>query len=227
VPVAASVAGSAGNVQSGAISLIVASLPGVDTVTNANATTGGLDAESDAALRTRFTAYLSSLFRATTSAVGYAVASVQPGLQYTIQENATQSGAYQPGVFVVTVDDGSGSPPNSLLSTVSAAIEAMRPVGSTWTVVGPVVHTANVTMTIATAATATHGAVTAQVGTAVSNFIASLPVGATLPWSKLAQIAYQTSPSVANVFGVQINGSTNDVIPGQNGVVMPGSVTVY
>ena len=57
--------------------------------------------------------------------------------------------------------------------------EAMRPVGSTWTVVGPVVHTANVTMTIATAATATHGAVTAQVGTAVSNFIASLPVGAT------------------------------------------------
>lgn len=53
VPVAALVAGAAGNVQPGAISLLASAMPGVDAVGNAQACTGGLDAEGDAALRAR------------------------------------------------------------------------------------------------------------------------------------------------------------------------------
>lgn len=226
VPVAAVAAGSAGNVQAGMISLIAAALPGVDTVTNATPTTGGLDSESDAALRARFSAYLVSLFKATTTAVGYAVSTVQQGLQYTIQENATQSGAYQPGSFVVTVDNGTGSPPYSLLTAVANAIETVRPVGSTWTVIAPTVSTANVSMAITTPPTVTHAAVTAQVTAAVTSFIDSLPVGASLPWSRLAQVAYDTSPNVTNVFGVLLNGGISDLVPGPTGVVKAGSVTV-
>jgi uncharacterized phage protein gp47/JayE len=226
VPVTAAAAGSAGNVQAGAISLIAAAVPGVDTVTNASATAGGMNAESDAAFRARFAAYLVSLFKATTAAVGYAVSTVQQGLQYTIQENVTPSGAAQPGCFVVTVNDGSGTPPSALLTAVTMAIEAVRPIGSIWTVLGPTVSTANVTMAIVTAPSAVHATVTAQVAAAITAFINALPVGATLPWSRLAQVAYDTSTSVTNVTGVLLNAGTGDIAPGAGGVVMAGSVTV-
>ena len=224
--IAAAAAGSAGNVQAGAIGLIAAAVPGVDTVTNAAPTAGGLDAETDAALRARFSAYLVSLFKATTAAVGYAISTVQQGLQFTIQENATQSGAYQPGAFVVTVDNGTGAPPASLLASVADAIETVRPVGSTWTVVAPTVTTATVGMAIVTAPAANHAMVAAQVAAALTGFIDALPVGAPLPWSRLAQVAYGASPSVGNVFGVLLNGGTADIVPGPAGVVKAGSVTV-
>ena len=224
--IAAAVAGSVGNVQAGAIGLIAAAVPGVDTVTNAAPTAGGLDAESDPALRARFSAYLVSLFKATTAAVGYAISTVQQGLQYTIQENATQSGAYQPGTFVVTVDNGTGAPPAALLTAVANAIETVRPVGSTWTVVAPTVTTASVSMAIVTAPSANHATVAAQVAAALSGFIDALPVGAPLPWSRLAQVAYGASPYVGNVFGVLLNGAATDIVPGPAGVVKAGSVTV-
>jgi uncharacterized phage protein gp47/JayE len=226
VPVVAVVAGSAGNVQAGTISLIAAAIAGVDTVNNAQPTAGGLDAESDTALRARFAAYISSRTLATAEAVGYAVVSVQQGLQYTIQENVTQSGAVQPGCFVVTVDNGTGAPPTSLLTQVANAIEAVRPLGSIWTVVPPIVTTAGVSMSIATAPTATHATVAASVAAAVQAFIDALPVGTPLPWSRLAQVAYDASPQVSNVSAVLLNGATADIVPGLNGVVKAGNVVV-
>ena len=224
--VQAGVAGNAGNVQAGTISLIGAAIPGVDTVGNVAPTAGGMDAESDAALRSRFSAFLDSRARATTVAVGYAIATVQQGLQYTIQENVTQGGFAQPGCFVVTVDNGTGAPPASLLDAVGTAIEAVRPLGSVWTVVPPVVTIADVAMSIATAPTAVHANVTAAVQAAMSAFVDALPVGAALPWSRLTQVAYDASPSVLNVTAVLLNGATADIAPGAGGVVKSGSVVV-
>ncbi len=226
VPVQAVTAGSAGNVQAGSIALIVAAIPGADTVSNAAPTTGGIDGESDPALRLRFAAFLNSRSQATAAAVGYAITTVQQGLQYTIQENVSQAGVVQPGCFVVTVDDGSGHPPPALLSAVGAAIEAVRPLGAIWTVVPPTVATANVTMTLSTAASATHATVASAVAAALVSFIDALPVGAALPWSRLAQIAYGASPSVLNVTAVTLNGGSADLVAGQGGVVKAGTVTV-
>jgi uncharacterized phage protein gp47/JayE len=225
-PVVAATAGAAGNVQAGAISLIAAAVPGVDTVANAAPIAGGLDAESDAALRARFAAYLASLSKATPAAVGYAVASVQQGLQWTIAENATPSGAYQPGCFVVTVDNGSGAPPAGLLTAVSGAIEAVRPVGSIWTVRPPTVSPASATLSITTAAGASHADAVAAVTAAITQFINALPVGAALRWSRLAQVAYDASDAVTNVTGVRLNGGTDDLAPGRFAVVKSSSVTV-
>ena len=226
VPIQAATAGSAGNVLAGSIALIVAAIPGVDTVNNAAPTASGIDGESDPALRSRFTAFLNSRSQATPAAVGYAISTVQQGLQYTIQENVSQAGVVQPGCFVVTVDDGSGHPPATLLSAVGAAIEAVRPLGALWTVVPPTVTTANVTMTLSTASTAVHATVTAAVAAALGTFINALPVGAPLPWSRLAQVAYDASASVLNVTAVTLNGGNADLLPGQSGVVKAGTVTV-
>jgi len=226
VPVAASVAGSAGNVQPGAISVLSSAVAGVDTVTNSLALAGGQDAESDAAFRTRFGSYLASLSKATDVAIGVAITSIQQGLTYVISENIDQTGATQMGHFVVTVDDGSGAPPASLLSTVQGAVDAVRPVGSSFAVQGPVVSPADVSMTIANLEGVSHQLMVAAVARAIETYIASLSVGATLNYTRLAQLAYSASGSITNVSAVLLNGGTADLVPPLFGVIRTGIVTV-
>jgi uncharacterized phage protein gp47/JayE len=226
VPVQAVTAGSAGNVVAGAISLVVAAIAGVDTVTNAAALLNGLDAETDAALRSRFTSFLASRARATPVAVGYAVTSVQQGLQYVIQENQSTDGTACMGCFVVTVDDGSGTPSSALLAQVSAAIELMRPLATTYAVQAPTIYPASISLNITTSASAAHATVASVVQTTLSNYVNSLTVGTALPWSRLAQVAYGASPSVTNVTGVLLNGGTADLVPPPNWVVKVANVTV-
>jgi uncharacterized phage protein gp47/JayE len=226
VAVAAGVAGSAGNVQPGAVSVLSSAISGVDTVTNALALTGGMDAESDTAFRGRFGNYLASLSRATDVAIGSAISAIQQGLSFVINENINQAGATQMGFFVVTVDDGSGDPPASLLSAVQQVVNGVRPVGTAFAVQGPVVSPANVAVTLITAAGASHAAAVAAVASAIETYIASLPVGATLSYTRLAQLAYGASGSVSNLSGLLLNGGATDLVPGLFGVVRAGTVTV-
>ncbi len=226
VTVAASVAGSTANVQAGAISVIGTALPGIDTVTNVTAFTGGIDPESDVAFRTRFGNYLASLSKATDIAIGAAITGIQQGLSYKIAENINQAGAVQPGHFVVTVDDGSGAPPASLLSVVQQAVDAVRPVGSSFAVQGPVVVLANVSLNLTTSTGASHSAAIAAVASAIEAYIASLGIGANLNYTRLAQEAYAASPSVTNVSSLLLNGGMADLTSPIFGVVRGGTVTV-
>lgn len=225
VPVQDAVAGSAGNVQAAAITVITTPIPGVDTVANAAAFTNGIDPESDAAFRVRFVAYLGSLSKATKAAVGYAVASVRQGLDYTITENYAYNGTYQPGNFYVVVDDGTGYPSSQLITNVGNAIEAVRGLTITYGVFAPEVLTANAAMTLTTAAGYTHATVVAAVTTALTNFINSLTLGASLPYTQLASIAYAV-PGVVNVTGVTLNSGASDLTADANHKIVAGSVAV-
>lgn len=224
--VVAAVPGSAGNVQAGAISLLSSAISGVDLVTNAAALVGGLDAESDAAFRARFGNYLAGLSKATNAAIGNAITGIMQGLSYSVVENVNQANAMQMGHFVVTVDDGTGTPSASLLSTVQQAVDAIRPVGTSFAVQGPVVTPANVSMTLTTDGSADHAQAIAAVVAAEESYIASLPVGGTLSYTKLAQLAYDAASSVTNISGLLLNGGTADIVPGAFGAVRAGVVTV-
>ncbi len=226
VAVAAQTAGSGGNVQANAVSQLVTAIPGIDLVTNPAALRNGLDAETDAALRARFQNFLQSRSRATPLAVGYAVSSIQQVLNSTLQENVDPTGAARMGSFVVTVDDGSGYPSASLLATIGGAVEAVRPVGSIFTVQPPAVLTANVSMTIAVAAGATKTAIIALVGPAIQSYVNALTIGTPLPLTKLAQLAYQASQTVTNVSAITINGLGQDLIPSIASVIKAGTVAV-
>jgi uncharacterized phage protein gp47/JayE len=226
VPVIAQTRGAAGNVLAGAITLLASAMPGVDSVTNITAFQNGVDAESDSALRTRFQNFIASRSRATPLAVGYAISSIQQGLSYTIQENVDASGQSHVGSFLVTVDDGSGNPSSALLSTVQQAVDAVRPIGSIFAIQPPAVTTANVSLTLTVAATASKPQVVALVGAALSQYINGLAIGMTLPLTKLAQIAYAASPDVMNVGQLLVNSSTGDVTPSASGVVKAGVVAV-
>ncbi len=211
VPVVAAQVGTAGNVAIGQCNVLMAAIPGVDSVSNAAAFTNGADPETDAALRARFVNYLSSLARATTGAIGYAITSVQSGVSYTITENPVSNGTPQYGTFAVAIDDGSGAPPGSLLTAVNNAIDAVRPIGTAFTVSAPQKVFANVTLTIVVASGYSKTVLAAQVTTALTGYINSIPLGQPLPYTRLAQVAWDTSPGIVNVTGVTLT-TTNGVI---------------
>lgn len=224
--VQAQVPGAQGNVLAGAVTLLASAIPGIDAVSNASPLAGGRDAETDAAARSRFQSFIDTRSRATARAIGFAVASVQQGLTYTLQENVDTSGASRPGSFVVTVDDGSGAPSASLLGSVYAAVDAVRPVGSLFAVQPPLIVPANVTMMLAAGAGSAAADVTSAVSTSLSNYIEALPIGALLSCSKLASIAYLTSSTISNVTSTTINGAPLDLAVPPSAVVKPGTVVV-
>jgi uncharacterized phage protein gp47/JayE len=226
VPAVALVAGVAGNVQAGSVSLISAALPGVDTVNNAAAFAGGRDGEGDEALRARFTRFLDSRSRATQGAIFYAIDGVQQGLQRTLQDNVLPGGAASVGSFVVTVDDGSGAPSASLMAAVAAAVEAVRPVGAVYAVMAPGVTVADVSLSVTLLPGAEAGVERAAVIAAIAGYINGLGLGVPLVWSRLIQVAYEASRLVSGVGAVLVNGAGLDLVPGQGGVVKPGSVVV-
>jgi phage-related baseplate assembly protein len=203
-------------------------ISGVDTVSNASPFINGADAETDAALRVRFVAFIASLARATKTAIGYAISGIATNLTYTLVENQSYAGASQPGYFYVVVNDGTGSPPSTVLTAVAAAIDAVRPVTSTFGVFPPTVVTATIAMTITTAAGYSHSALVTQVQTALIAYVKGLPMGTSLPFSRLAQIAYDVSPGITNVTAVTLNGVTTDLTATAQQVIntSSGSVTV-
>jgi uncharacterized phage protein gp47/JayE len=226
VPVQAVAAGAAGNVQANAITLLVDALPGVDTVDNPAPLQNGVDGESDAALRQRFQSWAASLARATPLAIQSAIASVQQNLASVIAEGVDAAGNARSGHFVVIVDDGSGTPPASLLSTVAGAVDAVRPVGTTYDVLAPLLVPVAVSLTISVAAGVSKAAVVGPVAAAISAWVNALPIGATLPLTRIATLAYGASSLVTNVSQVTLNGAAADVVPAGNGVIKTSTVAV-
>lgn len=226
VPVVAVIGGAAGNAIAGAVSTIVGAISGVDTVTNAAGFTNGADAESDPALRTRFIAYVRSLSKATKDAIGYAITSLQQGVTYSLVENETYGGTAQMGYFYAVVDDGTGAPSGTFLSTVSNAIDAVRPFTVSFGVFAPVVVNATVVMTVTVAAGYDAAATRTLVSNALKAYINSLSLGQPLRYSRLAQIAYDASAGVTNVTGVTLNGGTSDVTATAKQVIKWSSITV-
>jgi phage-related baseplate assembly protein len=184
-----------------------------------------LDAESDAAFRARFVLYLASLSKATKGAIGAAILSARQGLQYTLLENTDTTGGTVYGFMTITVDDMTGYPPSDLISSAAIAVEAVRPVGSRYAVLPPAVLTANVSMTVTSAPGYVHADVVGAVGVALTAFVNALPLGATLPYTQLAAVAYAV-PGVSNVSAVLLNAGSSDVASTPRNKIIAGTVTV-
>ena len=221
VPVRALAAGRAGNVQAGVLQLLSSAVPGVDSVTNDFAASGGLDAETDDALRVRFGLYIDSRTRATAQAVTFAIQSVRQGLQFSILERVDGSGSVRPGHFTVVLDDGSGSPAPALVAAVGVAIEAVRPLGGTYGVQAPGLVVASVTLVVAGPVD-----VVAGVRAAVGALIGGLGIGAGLAVSRVVQVAHEADGRVASVGSVTVNGAGIDLVVSALQRVVPGTVVV-
>lgn len=226
LPVVAKVPGSAGNVQAGMISQMATAIPGIDYVTNALPFAGGRDPESDAAFRARFQTFIQSRSLATPTAVANAVLSVQQGLTFSLTENVDGGGSPRPGNFVLTVNDGSGSPSSALLAAIQSAVEAVRPIGSTFSVQPPTIVGAAVQMSLQAPAGTASSELIAKVEGAIAAYVGSLAIGAALSITRLAQLAFDADSTIVNVTGIAINGVSQDLVPGAWGIVQLDSVDI-
>ncbi|MGH8261400.1 MAG: baseplate J/gp47 family protein, partial [Steroidobacteraceae bacterium] len=141
-------------------------------------------------------------------------------------ENQAYNGASQQGYFYLVVNDGTGSPPSTLLTTISNAVDACRPVGTSFGVFAPVVVDVAIVMTVTVASGYSHATVAAAIQAALQAYINALPIGGTLPYTLVATTAYQTSPGVTNVTGVTVNGATADLIATNQQVFQYTSATI-
>lgn len=226
VPVTATAAGSVGNVQAGAISIIASSLEGVDSVINNSPLENGADAETDDVLKARFIGFINTLPRGTPEAVEFAIQSVEQGLSYSLAENTDPTGAYIPGNFMVTVDDGTGHPSTGLIDLVTAAIEAVRPIGSRFIVLPPTVVPVTVSLAITVGPDGDKAIVAGRVRTALLSYIDSLKIAEVLPYSRISVVAYMSDPTITNVTQITVNSGLTDVDPGPRGVIKTSIVTV-
>lgn len=225
IEVASLNAGTATNVVAGGVNRLLTSISGVDYVNNAAAMSGGASAETDAALKIRFVLFLMSLSKATAGAVGYAIASLQLGVQFTITQNLSYSGATQYGYFYVVVDDGTGSPPGSLLTTVYGAVAPVAPLCISFNVFSPLVAVATISGTIGVAAGYNAPAVKGAVGQAWASFVSNLGLGNGLNYTQLAAIAYAT-PGVTDVTNLLLNGYAGvDMVANPQFTIKPGTVS--
>mgnify|MGYP000386240974 CR=1 FL=1 len=121
VSIQAEVVGKDSNVPSGAISVIVYPISGVDAVTNYNPIVGGQDDETDDEFLKRFREYLLGLGRVSKHGLITAAKSVNGVRSATVVEHFPPlNGVYHCTLYI---DDGSGDAPAWLISEVQRKVE--------------------------------------------------------------------------------------------------------
>jgi uncharacterized phage protein gp47/JayE len=231
VPVQAVNGGSQGNVAVGSIALMQTGISGVDVVTNPAAFTNGIDAESDPAVKQRFIHFINQLAKGTAGAITYAAQSLQQGIQVQIFENQTAGGLVQYGLVTVFVDDGSGAIPPSLLAEIAKAIEVVRAAGPQAAVLPATILQANIVVSMQYRPGYYVPTVIAQVSAAISAYVNGIglgdtPADGTLFYTRIEQVAYDTSPGVLNVVSVSINGNNADLVPLNGQTIKVGLLVV-
>lgn len=223
IPVQATTAGAIGNVKANTITVINSPITGIDKVNNSAAFENGVDQQTDAQLRKYFVDYLNSLSRATKGAISYAIESVQNVVEYVLVENTNyDTDAQQLGYFYAVVDNGTGSPPDSLIAAVQNAIEAFRGLTIRFDVKKPQIVNAAIVATVLMPAAYNSptyiSSIQDSISSALITYVDLIPFGETLYYTRIPQIIYNTLNTLfpviidqINVHNITLNGSTSDL----------------
>lgn len=221
--------GTAANVAAGLLTVPTTTVQGVDTVINAAAFTGGTAAETDSALKSRFSAYILGLSKGDAYGVASAIRNMNVGVAYTLTDQYSYSGAFQSGYYYVVADDGSGYPSSTFLAAVTTALQAVKPLGVMFGVFGPRIVSANVSLILTTLPGYVHATVVAQVVAAITAGIQGLGLGVGLDVYQIAGWAIAV-PGVApgGVAGLTLNSLSGDaatIAPNGQVRILPGTIT--
>jgi uncharacterized phage protein gp47/JayE len=218
-------AGPTANATAGTVTTMTSPIAGIDTVTNGSAFTGGKLAETDAALKSRFALFILGLSKGVLYGVQSALANLNVSIAYQVVDGYQYGGAASPGFFYCVVDDGSGTPSSPFLAAATTAVQAVKPLGVQFAVYAPVIVSANVGMTLTTAAGYTHSAVVAQVSSLLATNITGLGLGSGLSYGLLYAWAFGVA-GVTDVQSVTLNSGTSDIAANPNNRIMPGTMSV-
>ncbi len=211
VPIEATVGGTAGNALSNTLTVLSSPIANIDSVNNSLPLVNGENQESDDDFRARFIFYINGLSRATKDAIEFAVEGVPDVVRFLLVENESFVGTTDLGFFYVLVDDGTGSPPGSLLTAVSVAVEDFRGFTIAFAVFAPVPLTVDISITLTIDSTQTEAEVTLSVTAALIEYVNTLPIQSNLPISRLFEIIYDSNSAITNATNLLVNGGTTDL----------------
>jgi hypothetical protein len=210
VPVVDTQPGTGGNIEQGQLTVMASPITGVDQVINVNPFINGIDVESDAALKKRFSDWILGLSRGDMYGTIAAIEGSELQIQWAIKENYNLDGSWRQGFYLVVVDDGSGNPSTSFMQTAQNAIDAVRPLGIELAVFPPTLIMVTVAMILTVDPTYDHQTVVGQVAAIIAQNIDGLGLGNDLTFTMLCGWPY-TVPGVVAVNSVFINGRTGDI----------------
>jgi uncharacterized phage protein gp47/JayE len=230
--VQALVSGSGSNVQAGMLNTFASSVSGINFVTNTAPILDGANPESDASLRSRFILFINSVNARTTPAGTYSACLDVPGVvSVAVLENQDAQGRFLPGYGVIVVDDGSGSPPDSLLNAVRAVIAAPNAPSRGFTITnivrGPTLATVTIALSVRidTSSPSVPNSLL-NVLNAVLDYVNALEVGNTLFLENISATAKAADPYVIAVGAgsVLINGLAKDLVATPSTIIRTNNV---
>ncbi|WP_438445915.1 baseplate J/gp47 family protein [Gorillibacterium sp. sgz5001074] len=222
VDVEAEVAGAAGNVAAGTISVIPVSIPGVSVVTNTLPTTGGFDAETDESLLQRL------LLRVRNQATSGNAAHYK---LWATEVNGIGDAKVFPQwngpltVKVVLLDQNRRAPGTVLVEETAAYIESQRPIGAQVMVVPapevPVHLSVDLTLSSGTLAAAK-----ADIENGVQEYLKGLAfTDPIVRFVRIANIVLEAS-GVQDYTALTVNGGNGNVTIPDGSVAVLGTVNV-
>ena len=239
--------GTGSNVASGSISQLLTSIPYPITVSNANPTAGGANAESLAGTLSRFAAAVAAPGLASPYAIANAAIGIAFGTE-TVQQAmvwepwaaaGTGVGSGQAG-FTLYIDDGTGSATTGLLAVVASAMSSgdaaqplgFRPAGVPFSVasVAPTLATITVTGSLLPGFGSATGAVVSNVSGALAAYAAGLSIGQTLYQGNLAGVVGDAGQGQLQSFTVVLSAAAGSglvsLAPPFSGRIIPASISV-
>lgn len=222
INVEADIAGSKGNVSAGLITQIPVSISGVSSVTNVNPTTGGVDIETEAALKARL---LEKVRNPSTSgnAAHYKewALSVQGVGDCKVFELHAGAGT----VKVVLLDENKRAPSASVVTNVINYIQTVRPIGVAVTVVGATEIPINVSVDVSISSGTISDAQSA-IENGIQDYLKTIAFkDNTMRYTKIANVIIDT-PNVIDYTTLTVNGGTGNVTIADGSVAVLGTVTV-
>lgn len=205
IPVQCTEAGTVGNVVANTVTVIPMSIPGITSVTNPEPMTDGFDQESDDDLYERFHFHVTQPATSGNCNDYIEWASSIAGVGH-VKVLPIWNG---PGTVKVLVTDANGEPASpTLLNTVKAYIESVRPIGAEVTVVTPALFDLTINLTV------TSGSGDADYIKSMLNkyFVSRNFTGTTISYAKVGNmILTDAKTGVDDYSGLLINDATGNI----------------
>lgn len=201
IEVEAEEVGTTYNVLAGTITILGDDIDGVETVTNGNAATGGVNEESDFAYKRRFQSYIEGLGKSNISGLIEGALSVEGVTSASVVELFPPVGNVNVRLYI---DDGSSDGVSAAKVTeVQSIIDGdgtetnpgYRAAGVNVNVLQPGIVTQDITMTVTVSAGVDTDQLQTDINLAITTYVNSLGVGANIIFNELVA-------AVMEVFGV-------------------------
>lgn len=181
--------GAAGNIGVGVINTMGVAIPGVLSVTNTTAATGGTDDETIESLRRTIPSSMRTVERCVSLADYYALAIQVPGVQ-----KASITSANHANVTAYVAPAGGGAPNAALLTMVGAYLTDRSMVGTAVTVFGPTYVGVNISVDLYVLAPYVQSKVQAAVVQSLTNLLtfANVDFGSGLSVGAVYRAIYNT-----------------------------------